>query len=115
MHTLHGDCEKIGVSSVGKVNIDFPIFGAVESTKLVGKVFCRSVIIVVSAGIVGKVITDGLFRQLFLEKIDFVQEKNDGRPFEPSKTHDGLKQKKCLLHLILHKRISLLTLRERQA
>lgn len=66
------------------------------------KIFGRSVH-VIAARIVGKVVAQGGSTQLLLEQIDFVEEKDDARPHEPSRVDHGIKEYQTLHHSILRK------------
>ena len=101
LHALHGDGEQIGVGGVREVNIDFAVLGPVETTKLVGKIFGRRIVIFVAPRVVREIVTNGLFREFFLEKINLVQEEDYRRPLEPGEAHNGFKQDQSFLHLIL--------------
>lgn len=83
------------------MNIDLPVIGSIEIAKLLGKVFSSGTEIFAGSCVVRKVVPDRLLRQLSLEEIHLVQKEDYRRVFEPSETHDRLKEKQGFLHLIL--------------
>ena len=77
LNTLHGDLEKIGVCSIGVVNINLTIFRSIEAPELLREVGRSGTVIGVGTGVVRKELSDRFLRKLLLEQVYLVEEQND--------------------------------------
>ena len=77
LHALHGKLQQVGVCGIGEMNIYFPVLRAVESSKFICEVFRSGLVVVGRSSIIWEVVADRLFSNFFLEKVRFVEEKDD--------------------------------------
>lgn len=82
--------------------------GAINLVESPEDIFGRS-LSVVTTGVVREVVHQWGAANLLLEKIDFVEEKDDTGPEEPSRIDDGIEKYKALHHSVLQQ-VSLLWL-----
>lgn len=73
LNALHRDLEKIGVGSVGEVNVDLLLAVAVEVAELIGKEPASGIEVVVRSLEVREVVSNRAYFELLLEKVDFVE------------------------------------------
>jgi hypothetical protein len=98
----HRNFQKIGICSVGEVRVDLSARTAVQSHKLVHKVFAR----LFRAGGIALEIGEAKFGDwavfdFGLEYVHLVQEKDQSRILEPMGIGNRLPQHQSFLHLIL--------------
>lgn len=120
LHTMHGDLEQVCVGGVRGMDVDV-LFNSVSHTlhtiSLVGWTYLARVTIQVPEGllkerdtllparrvadVVGEVALDRGLGNLFLEQVDFVEEKDDGGTDEPLRVADTLEEHYSFGHLVL--------------
>ena len=77
LDTRHGELKKIGVCSISVVHINLTLFSPVETSELFGEVAGCGLEVVDRPCVIWEVIAYRFIRYLLLEKVRFVEEKDD--------------------------------------
>lgn len=102
LYGTHGDLQKIGIGRVCEMPIDLFFRIPVQRAKLVHEVLAGLLSIVWGTMIISEaVVRYRAPRQLLLEKVDLVEEQNQGRLGEPVRVGDRLPEHQGLVHLVL--------------
>lgn len=101
LDALHRNLQQIRIRRVCEVDVNLSPFRPIEPPKPGREVFGRGVQVIVGGFVVREVVPDGLFGEFLAEKIDLVEEEDDGRSSEPGKGDDGFEEDEGFLHLIL--------------
>jgi hypothetical protein len=83
LHALHRRFQECCVGCVREVNVDFSIGDSVDTAEPISKVLGCRIVVRISAVVVGEMRRDGRYAKFVSEKIDLVEEEDDGLPFEP--------------------------------
>lgn len=102
---VHGRLQQGRIRGIGVVDIDLAIWHPVDAAESVREVSGSRVQISIGAAVVWKVLRyrgDGEFP---LEKVDFIEEKDDWLAFEPFPIYQGLEKHHRFVHLVLGSRL----------
>lgn len=102
LHGTHGDLQKIGIGRVCEMPINLLVRIPVQRAELVHEVLAGLLGIVRGTMIISEtVIRYRASGQLLLEKVDLVEEQNQGRFCEPVRVGDRFPEHEGFVHLVL--------------
>lgn len=98
----HCDLEEVRIGGIREMTVDLLLWIPVQSTELVHEVFAGLLPVIWRTVVVCEaVLCDRVSRQLLLEEIHFVEEKDQGRLGEPMGVGNRFPEHQRLVHLIL--------------
>ncbi len=99
VHRRHDELDLACIGRTGKVGVDRLCIALVQTDETVDDVFaCR--VVVRTTSVIAKIVSHGRDGELLFEKINLVEEKNDGSLDKPSRVADAVKERQGFLHTV---------------